>query len=169
MEAILEYLQEHGESSITSIAEALNADRHVVSKQLRLLEERGVVTHRNHGPSTLWSTTDSALITRLQKDDELSNELKRVFKELPATISVHDEHNEVVWSTTEGVGHPRQCNLFHRGRQRQCDGCPVETVKEEGKTKTFTTTWNNDQQKTITLIPMTNKDNETTSIIEHIA
>lgn len=162
MEDITTYLDNHGSSSITEIADGVDRDRHVVSRDLRVLEERGVATHREHGPSTQWKLAANPLANKLERDDILSESLASVLTNLPGTISIHDETNSIRWSTTDGVGHPRQCHLFHQGRQDKCPSCPIQTVQETRRPMSFTTEWQ-DTKKHITLIPVND------SIVEHIA
>lgn len=164
---ITSYLHDNGEQSITELANGLDQDRHVVSKRLQILEERGVVEHRQHGPTKLWSTTSSALVSKISKDDELAAELQHVLSELPGDVSAHDEYGRIAWSTAEQNGGRRTCHLYHTGEQEPCPGCPLEDVKEHGETTTFTTTWG-DEEATITLIPINDNNENPEGVIEYI-
>jgi len=76
----------HGEKAVGELAQSLGISQAVVSRQLAILREKGVVTPRREGTTVYYSLTDSKigeacdlvheiLLKQIQKDRELTERL----------------------------------------------------------------------------------------------
>jgi DNA-binding transcriptional ArsR family regulator len=76
----------HGEKAVGELAQSLGISQAVVSRQLAILREKGVVTPRREGTTVYYSLTDSKigeacdlvheiLLKQIEKDRELTERL----------------------------------------------------------------------------------------------
>lgn len=76
----------HGDKAVGELAQALGIGQAVVSRQLAILREKGVVTARREGTNVYYSLTDpkiceacdlvhEILLNKIEKDRELSERL----------------------------------------------------------------------------------------------
>lgn len=164
---IQEYIQCHGESTTTEIADAIDADRHTVSKKLQLLEEQGAVTHRQHGPAKLWRLTDNPLLKLLNNDSQAVKTLNSVLNDLEGDLSVQNTELDLVWPEANNEQEDTKCYEHHLGRSEQCPDCPIDDVVETGEKQRITTE-SEGKQTTITLIPIKDDNDNVTNVAEHM-
>jgi DNA-binding MarR family transcriptional regulator len=166
MTNICEYLGCHGESTITDIAEAIDADRHTVSKELQVLEQQGRVTCRQRGPAKLWRLTNNPFVELLDSDSKATTSLKSVLDSLSGEVTIQDTERDLVWPSDQDE-QPRKCYEYHVDRTEPCPKCPIDDVIETGETQTIHTT-SDDKTTTLRLIPIKDDNDNVTNIAEHM-
>lgn len=146
MNKVLQALQQP--RTITEVADHLGLERHTIAKRLETLRAQGLADYATEGRAKVWHRTNNALLTMLQRDNHLSEEIKNAFRAIGG-ITVHDKNQNVVFTTTQNTG--KKCYEVIYQRQQPCPDCPLTTSNTD---------------KEVTIHSMKNNENQDTGYIE---
>lgn len=161
---IMKLLKKEELLSINELSSKLKVERHTASKYLNKLEGAGKITHETKGRAKLYKLVDNDFIEFMKKDDEVTNTIKNILKEVDNHVSIQTKDFDVIWNNKLTNSKNKKCYELYANRDSVCPNCPAGDVISSGNEKKSIV--NMQDKLEVDIKPLKNNKGETIAIIE---